>query len=422
MKLTLRKHSKIEDILIYILAALVILNHSVYYYMDSSKEVLQYALSIYPIFLLVILMHARGWKIDRRVGRVFLYTLFFGVLILCFNTSSGVAVISRYIVYVPCISIALSEYEKNCKYKFFFAYSNLMIVVAMVSLFFWVFASVMGLIQSSNIVPTSWGMSLGEYDKAGRSYGGVYFEMQYILGSLKEIFHYRNCAIFCEGPAYAFMLSLALLTEWVLREKVKLWKVALLSITLLSTCSAMGVLYIVLIFMLHWLITGRVSTKKMLIPIILVFFCAVVSIVIQNKANTTSVSIRLNDYLYALGMFVKSPIFGYGIDYASGIKELVGITNSFSSILMQGGLMMTIYYLAPLILMIIPYLRFYKPNIGSKEEIGKSMAVGVWAIFAIISTILTQTFILLSILAFCYKETMAVNNGKTGRTKDAITY
>lgn len=403
---TKRHHFSAYDLMIYILVGLVILNHSVYYYIESSKVFIQYAIAIYPVMVTIFFLHAQSWKIGRKELKPFLCTFLIGLVFYGINLSSGPAVISRYLIYIPCVTLILSIYEKKDKYRFFCIYSNLMLFIAFVSLFFWLFASVLGLIETYTVVPTEWGMTIGGYEKAGKSYYGLYFEMQQALGFLKGIFHWRNCGIFCEGPAYAFMLSLALLTEIILKDKRKIWRIMTLIAALMSTCSAMGILYIVLILMLKWLITGNISKNKMMIPIVIVVFCIVVYVVIQNKSNITSVSLRISDYLNAMKLFKKHPFRGYGIAYALEVTEFVGVTNSVSSILMQGGLFMLIYYLAPLILMIFLYLKSYRGYMGSRVEQGKAMAIGVWTVFAVMSTILTQTFILLSIVAFSYKEVM----------------
>lgn len=392
---------------LYVLALLIILNHSVYYYIVSTKKLLQIMITLWVTITFIVFT---GKKIHCHksiitgllLSYIFstVYFLFSGAIYHLF--SYGI----RYFLFIPLMIVLLDSIDTKRPFLFFLILSDIIYCIALISLFFWIFATVLHIIPNSGNVATDWGeIMLNPTTKGATNFGYLYYEIQKAPSSLAHLISFRNCGIFCEGPAYAFILSLALVTEHFIRRPKSLIKIAVLWITMLTTLTTSSFLYIAFFAAVTWYISHKESRKlkTIFIPILLFLFIGLTVVLIRYKSNQSSVSIRLNDYLNAFSAFANKPIFGYGYKFDTVTVFNAGITNSFSDTLIRGGIILTSYYLIPLLC--YPFRTFTK-MIKKGNHISHSsdcnFVLLIWTVYVYLTNILTYTFILLTLIAYGY--------------------
>lgn len=228
----------------------------------------------------------------------------------------------------------------------------------MVSLFFWIFGSLLGIISSTAMQTSTWG---GLHYIP--SYYGLYFETQ--LGSYTTDFDVfcRNSGIFCEAPMYNFVLCTALGIELFLRRNVIRWRIILLVATILTTISTTGFFY--LIFVLSYKIYSFAASK---IKTIFVLFLAIIlslivlysiQFILDAKLQTGegSYNSRLNDIVKCIEVGMENPVLGVGL-YNEETRSDWGYSNSLFTIFARGGLyLLSIYVFAYFIIPVYVYKR-----------------------------------------------------------------
>lgn len=392
---------------IYILALLIILNHSVYYYMDHTKKPLQIIIILWVLITFLLL---NGKKIhchkDIITGLIFSYAFSITYFLYSGAIHHASSYGTRYFVFVPLMIIILDRIDTKQPFLFFLALSDIIYCIALVSLFFWIFATVLHIIPDIGTVTTDWGeVMLDPTTKGATNFWYLYYEIQKAPSSLIHLVNYRNCGIFCEGPAYAFMLSLALVTEHFLRNPKNTTKIAILWIAMLSTLTTSAFLYIAFFAAITWYIShkGSRKLKTIFIPALLLLFIGLAVLLIRYKSNQSSVSIRLGDYLNAFSAFIYKPVLGYGYKFDSVIVFNAGITNSLSDTLVRGGIIFTLYYLIPLLCYPIrAFLKMIKKGNAISYIYDCNFILLIWSVYVYLTTILTYTFIMLTLIAYGY--------------------
>lgn len=233
-------------------------------------------------------------------------------------------------------------------------YVNVMIVLSIESLFFYIGGTVLGIIK-----PT--GRAYFMYDsvlKTCNSYYGIYYEAQKTQ-FFSVMFNYRNCGMFIESPIYNALLCLALSAEISLNRFKRKWVILLLAITILSTWSTTGLLFLVTIIALR-LYIGKNSLRKaesrlLIIPIILSVAIYAAITLINNKAQSlsgeASLGIRVDHFIAFLKMWLNRPLFGYSYSYLDTFfkytKYQVGYSVGLPALLGRSGIFMFMVYAIP---------------------------------------------------------------------------
>ena len=226
-----------------------------------------------------------------------------------------------------------------------FKYENLILLIAMISLFFWLFGSMLKLIHNTGFVYSSW-TGTGA-NKLVPNYYNLYFETQYYG------FFTRNTAIFTEAPMSSFHFSVALLIEFFLK-KTNRKRAIILIIAILSTVSTTG--YIAMsgaLFAKYALGKTRLgrSIRVFIILITLVAVSCEIIYLFQLKMGTGSGSQRYDDFVAGYKAWQNNPFVGNG--YGSRVHQKYmnssridrGFSNSPMLILTYGGLYWFIPYL-----------------------------------------------------------------------------
>lgn len=231
-------------------------------------------------------------------------------------------------------------------------YRNLMLIIAAVSLFFWVFGPVLGWIQPTGFFTSTW--TGNQLAKAVQSYYGLYF---YPPSANPDVV--RNSAIFTEGPMYSYVLCIAFLIEIFLNRKPSAWKYILLGTAILSTSSTTGWCTMILAVVWKLLLTRAASRSKVmatlkwgLMVVVIPLAAAIFLNLILAKADTTSGSIRLDDFIAGFKAWKANPLFGAGYGNSEFVKQFMsgfrssnqGFSNAPMRILSQGGIFLFALY------------------------------------------------------------------------------
>ncbi len=299
--------------------------------------------------LYVVVWH----KISKNnLGKMFLFgvglVIYFLIYYLAVNYNN-----SSFLYLLMCVfsiyAFLVFARENNRAIGILYKFENLIVVIAVVSLFFWLFGSTLGIIHPTGTIRSTW--SASGVIRIKPSYFNIYFEMQ-SYGDLK-----RNTALFTEAPMSSFQFSLAFLVELFCRKKMSKPRVVILFLAILSTISTTGWCVMIIAIFAKFLFSRNITSfrkiaKLILIPIALIAAVFVVQMLVFDKLDTGSGRVRTIDFLVGFQAFSEKPLFGYGYGYSYKAFGRGGGSNSLSPILIQGGLFFLIPYLVWIVLWI----------------------------------------------------------------------
>ncbi len=316
------------------------------------------------LFLLeCVVIFALAWistPLDLEVlGRwvIWVAALAAAYLLITFNTgefSSFGALLSCLFAVVPIVFAALQRASLLDAY--FRAFVNTMAVVALLSLVLWTAGPVLGLIEMNCSIINNWGGNGLTW------YTNGYFYLQYVpqwqdlpLG----MGLFRNTSFFAEAPMYSYALCCALLVEVFCAKKRRVPIVLLLSLTVVTTFSSTGVIFllgIILIEALRKVRTKEGSTKTLLMLLLFILFLVgswLAFTVFDGKMQTSSGSTRLDDFAAGFEAWSRSPLFGYGFSNTEVVKtymsafraDNLGFSNSLFNTLVMGGIVWLLPYM-----------------------------------------------------------------------------
>lgn len=230
---------------------------------------------------------------------------------------------------------AIHERGGGRTFSIFFKFESIVIVAASVSLFFWLFGEVLGVIPPIGTVNNQWSGTV-------HNWFFLHFSAQ---GS-------RNCGAFVEAPMFNLVLCTALITELFLRPSANKRRIAILVITILTSRSTTGQMLLIMLVMLK-VIQGNknrsILTKMLMIAggsIIAIGCITAGTLVMQEKSGGESFAVRARFMIEELEAFANSPILGHGLS-----TFIEGTSNSICLILAEGGLFLASAYIAGLLVM-----------------------------------------------------------------------
>lgn len=344
----------------YVIAGIVLFNANTLWANDPDVTIssyLYYVLMACMFFLVDYFIKMSSGKINTNTLMAILGFTVYTIIFLIFNSFNKLEVIK--IVAFIILSILLIDYELQINGRVptvLVCYKNLMMVIAITSLFFWVFGSLLHIISASGVAKLTWNAGQNAYQFVP-SYYGVYFETQ----SYDIV---RNTLVFTEAPMASANLSFAFLIAIVEQSDIKklITKQQLLfTITIISTLSTTGITVVIFTLLLKYVLANNGgsfarSFMILIVPIISILAIYVVYHLISQKAGTSSGSVRLDDYTVGFNAWKAAPIFGTGFENTDYIRSFmapwrsnVGLGNSVSEILPNGGVYLFIGYLYAII-------------------------------------------------------------------------
>jgi hypothetical protein len=234
-------------------------------------------------------------------------------------------------------------------------YADIVLIIAVVSLFFWVFGSLLGYIRSTGALYTTW--TGNDSMKRVPSYYGVYYETQSAtLFGLTANGIVRNTAIFTEAPMASMVFCIAFLSEMLMQDKVNWKRCAILAVAVLSTISTTGYTVLIIAVGLKYICTepktaaGR-CLKMLLIPVTFLVALIGLNFLLKQKLGTGSGSTRVDDFIAGYKAWMDAPLFGNGYQNSEAYEQYMssfrsnnlGFSNSPMLVLAYGG----VYLFAP---------------------------------------------------------------------------
>ena len=279
----------INDFLEYIIALSVIfICQTVYARLDAGINmrilghiVLAFVLLVY----IIILQSETGLSfLKKDLYKLFIYivlALFFLMTNAIHNDVSNYS--GRFLVILPLFFVLFSL-DYDVFYNLLEKVSKIMAIIAIVSLFFWLFGSILHFISPTSNVHTNWAGGTNI-----TSYYNLYFERQIETFFGRRIT--RNIGCFTETPMYAFCLMIAILAEtFLLKNNSK--RRFLFYLTMMTTISITGIVLSSGVFVVDYFIShtdqeeGGIPVQTLIVgSIIGIIGIAIGGIVFYQKIN-----------------------------------------------------------------------------------------------------------------------------------------
>ena len=290
--------------------------------------------------------------IEHRPILVLSFLVVYLLFYLVVTGSRPVVYLTKHVLIFIIFFFYCSTLIKHGKVEEFAkAFVNVVSVVAAVSLFFWLFGSVLGLIKG---VPTPY-IWAGNHTTV--NYYWLYFENRIQATQILGQTVIRNTGIYAEAPGYSgyliMALAIALPGE---KEKYPFKQKVLLVITMLSTLSTKGLIAVLLLIALTYLFThpAKNSSKfiqKSIFAIIIVTAASIGTyLLLEDKSTTGSYLIRMDDVQAAISTWKKHVLFGAGYNEQEEIFQnftfdrFKGLSMGLTILLAEGGIYMVIFY------------------------------------------------------------------------------
>ena len=340
----------------YLLAITIVLNcNSVY-----AAAVTDYHLNEIAAILALALVIIGAFKggLDKRIlnkwGRVFAiyYILMTVFIFVSVPGESILGFVSRFIIFVPFMALYLSILaKKNQQNRIISSFISVIVLLSVVSIFFWFFGSLLHALHPNMSIQAHWGRDINY-----PGYFGLYFERQTL--TFFSYFGYRNDGLFTEGPMYSLCLIVSIAALFFIDEfsingklrKESKRKAVVLIIALITVMSFSGYAMLAGIFFLRFVTTttkNRMSKKFRLIVSIFILIIGglMVAAVFVEKQQTSSWLIRIDDVQAGIKAWLAKPVFGNGYgtyaveEYMSSFRWWnTGYSSALLSVLSQGGL------------------------------------------------------------------------------------
>ena len=392
------KTKKINLILTYIITIIMILDCNSIFITGSHFQLFNRISIIAMLISVGILIYNShpsrlAWRHYAVIGMIItIYVMIYALFSHYQRFPSDIKlVLSILLKFLIIFSLVELLYKTQTFPSIFASYINVIFIIALISIFFWIFGSYLHWIHPTGKYWSNWAhYSIKRYNYKP-SYLNIYFETQVLKGVI------RNSAIFAEAPMASLTFSIGLTLENLFGKQNKYHKLksTVLILAILTTLSSTG--YICIIINLVYLLllkTHNTKYSSLIIGILLFIGVIVIGGIIIEKLHSHSGSSRSKDYRNAFLVVKKYPIFGVG--FGNGLKFKDGIgkfgySNSFGRILGEGGLYMSILYWLPFIKSFI---------VALKDKNLQRLFFAVIVTFLFVTTIFVNSYLMYFLLAF----------------------
>ena len=388
----LKKINSIVDVLLIFLV--IISTNSIYVNMDTD-----YKLKVYIVFFVVfsLVLKFISFRIKKTEFKNILvllavYYIVISCIALLNKSEFSVGSLLYYFVNFPSLIIILVvANQNNYLISILNYFINITIFLGVISIFFWFFGSYLHIISPTGYVINNWNAG-----SITPNYYNLYFETQRI--DILDEYVIRNSGVFVEAPMWSLILGLSLIFQ-ELYMKNNIFKPTILIIMTLTTFSTTGI-YIAGLIVLYKLVIQTKGWIKYVGIVIVPVLIYGLSILWENKSETNSANIRFDDYRAGFLAWKDNILLGSG--FSDGIRNIesymdvsirpnLGYSNSFFIILSQGGIVLFILYLLPMIIILV------------KRKYTYDMKFFVILLIVILgTTIFVDTYIFAFIIGFMY--------------------
>ncbi|MBQ5951075.1 MAG: hypothetical protein IJL66_02870 [Lachnospiraceae bacterium] len=237
-------------------------------------------------------------------------------------------------VFVCLFLFSCVLYRKGLMQEFLTVYSRVMLILAVVSLFFWLFGSVLDILPGRRELVYYW----ADHYRTTYTYFYMYFE-----NPVQNNVHSTLCnvGIFAEAPGYSGFLTYALLIEMVTRkfadtkdkQRKAIISIVIFVVTLLSTSSTKGIIVVMIAIAINYVSKGSRNRSAAVVKIVaasvaIAGIAFVSSALIGEKMLTTSGMVRMDDFIAGLKAFLQHPLFGAGYNNSQAIIDFQNVSRS----------------------------------------------------------------------------------------------
>ncbi|QLL70088.1 hypothetical protein [Lactobacillus sp. 3B(2020)] len=294
---------------------------------------------------------------------IFIVVTFFCSLLLIFLHSTTVYFVIKYYISILVLLENTLLVPKRNSDIFLKSIINIAVLIACVSLFFWLFGSILHLIGPSGTIYSNWSKV------SVNSYHNIYYETQ--LTNISGLFGrtiFRNSGIFTEGPVAAAFYAYIYILQYN-HINIKYWKKIIIIVAMLTTLTGTGFVSIGFIVLSNILIKMTKKKRRLLdfslftlSMFILLILAAFLRKFIALKLVANSGQLRSDDIRATLDTFSQNFISGVGIGNTQPIIDNMapwrfmgyfwqtGLSSGLFVFLAEGGLLLAIPFVVSLII------------------------------------------------------------------------
>lgn len=269
-----------------------------------------------------IVLCSRKIRCPKKVGSV-VVALGFLLGVECFVYPQGVAYFLRFCGLL-LVGIFFFWYLENNQISIALIYEQILRLMCVVNLFFWLMAGVLKLIQPSSIVSID--MFTGY-----RNFYNLYFEMPNIELSFFGILTVpRNSGVFWEPGVWQTYVNLALLIYLFRVEKKNKYIIMMYMMVVVSTFSTTGIIVLLAIVVYYGYSNSRGMNKLIVTLLLLILAVVVGAEVLEDKFTNYAASYdyRVSDFTNSLRIFADNIVFGSGYGNTDVFREYSAYTSA----------------------------------------------------------------------------------------------
>lgn len=373
INLRIYKNTKIYNFLEYLLVTLLILeSNSVYSQIYGIHLFTRAAMIIVSSIITLLFILNKKNVLYKDIIKFIIY-VFICSLCMFFNTNNikgKIIILLVFVLYLPLTLIYLCNLSREDFINLLKKFVNVVIVLCLISLIFWSLSSILNILQPTGKIKVVWGKPYSTFD----TFFNLHFNTQDVWWITGEPLM-RNTGIFTEGPMYAFVLIIALIFNNLLcfeNTKSNLIKTVILFITMLSTISVTGIicaLFIIISNLICYLSNKNNKLFWITVTSILIIFIIASPLcinILNKKLQTGSAIHRKADIKNGIEAFIETPILGKGILHDRPTEEEYengyGYSNTIIPVLSDGGIVLGVIYVFPIILFVFKSFKEYREN------------------------------------------------------------
>lgn len=401
---------KLVSVLEYILALFIILNcRSVYQHSIGIdfriNEILVLVIAILILIKIITKQYDKS-KLSTSLVYLFFYALFITIFALLNDVSGQIkGFLINFVIILPSLFFYyfIDKDSKKAILSVLSKISNIMVILSVISLVLFLIGPILKIVKTTGTISVSWA------DKQLPSYFGLQFVTQHTNFFGTKLL--RNTGIFVEAPMYSLNLTIALAIQlFIIEDKKSLLKKFILLITILTTISTTGIIITIVMILIKgiMLIKEKFFDKNINIaktvtylisPILIIISLVVIIKVVNDKKQSESWLIRLDDYKACFEAWKDNILFGNGYGNEESIEKYMsafreeGLSNSIMVLLAQCGIYLFILYFIPIYRMIVYGIKI------------KNIKISIFVMILLIlfiTTIFTYTAMIINFLAIGY--------------------
>ncbi len=331
------------------------------------------------------------------------------MLLVCYLALTALLFISGYYrnfefllsVYLPFPLFLLFIMNTNSLEWFMEAFTNIIFIICILSLIFFVFGSLMGIIKPTGYYPyTEIGWGKNNYS----DFYHLYCEGQTVVALGYS--GVRNISMFVEGPMLTYVIGFAMYYELFFRSLgFRKSFIGVFIITIATSFSTTGILIVIFLMYMKFydFVKKNKFIKYLIVPIVICIVGYSLFFVVEDKftSNVYSASARTDDILASFKCFFSNFFNGVGYQNMDAIESYrlfkrsnAGLSTGVGAILAYGGLLWGSWYIVPFIVAIANYIR--------KPETRKKMAFVIMAFMLLFVTVVQSRILCTIINAICW--------------------